>query len=831
MENRLQTCSSPLRQRSLSPSILRKGMIPSPQRPSPRPPTVPSPNHRKARSSPLVSRPLSALNNAPTTPTPEKSGYVEEESIHVSPVQLHVKYAQPSLLLPPKESNQSFRRNPYAGSITENEQERTRQIEQPQTPADSTATSSASYCSTPSSTFMELIYSASASTSATPDVLATPEIFRGGEQLDLQLQLQEQMAQQHTPVIKNTNNKAATAAPSPSSTLQSMTPRNQQHVRAEWWVPRINTTNIVSTSTNNQTNNDTSPFSLPSMLGAPSAEEISELESPMLLDFQPSAEESDIQSQSQATDINSMKTMTPVATRLVRCNAQDEDDAPTQIKPATSPTLTQLASGSALCVSREEVVAASYEFNDTDSEMSESYKLAPSQTGYGNGTSLLRDIGEIIPAQITKTRESYTIGNRVTSRLFFRSSIPTPSPKTHESFHQTMLPDPYAEWRGGESGEDGDISELSSQYESSRVGEGVPVAPSTDVPEQNCGMDKSISESTNEISSENPKGSFTDSRLGVILQLIIIIVLALAVIVPLAVVLIHIRNKSNNNVLEQAPSSTPIILTEEPAGTLTRVSIAPTSNEAVSTKEPTLSPILSSTSMPTFLAPEQTAQITTISPTSFPTLSPTLRQTLPTTMPVQTETLPPFTAVWTESTWSTATIRFGPVWPSTGSGAPLELTVLNSLTDPDDWSALEAVIQDWGESASVNLNLESSALLSDECVPTLGVVRVCNGAYGDTENKLHSNVYVNNREIMAVTIVVNDDFGLETLATAAALRYNFCHEVGHALGLFHSSRGCMVEALTVEEGQSSYLSPDPLNFAELERLYGGNQRNLRRWKP
>jgi hypothetical protein len=225
----------------------------------------------------------------------------------------------------------------------------------------------------------------------------------------------------------------------------------------------------------------------------------------------------------------------------------------------------------------------------------------------------------------------------------------------------------------------------------------------------------------------------------------------------------------------------------------------------------------------------------------------TVQQTMP-------PTLPPYTAVWDEVTWrAQATSSFGPIFwphPQQSSSPPLQLTILNSLTDPLDTLVLEATVQNWQSSSSnaVELTVESSPLLAttltnttEDCVPTLGHIRVCNGNYGDTTDaKFVSYIYVNGREILAATIYINDDFGLEALHTVKSLQYNLCHELGHALGIFHNAeRGCMVERLTPELDQQDYLHPDPSDLDQLNQLYkttttdsnndnGRTRRQLRR---
>ena len=819
-----------IRHRSLSPSILKAtardadGQFAcfSPRRRSfgPRPgiPNSPSPSRTGLRSSPLASRTLSELN------TPSR----EEAILLLSPVQLHFMKPRPLQALPPATP-----------------------------PADVSTSLCTSACSTPSSPFMELIYSASASTAETPD------IFR---QLDDEAK--------ETPVMANPRHFRTRSGDSDGGddssskctySLQSMIHESNSAPRhgvpATWVVPRIlHTTTLVTTESmttnNNNEKGSTSPFSLPSMLGATDAsyesEEISELDSPML--FSATTEASDIQSRSEATDIYSLRTtpthtletmissanggeenghaapLSPLAPKsvptstspeepdtrltlpgpLVRCDAHDElddltecDSASTPNPAATTPSLTQLASSSGLLLSRQQVIdaAASY---DSDSEiLNEDPYIRRLQQRHARSTK-----EQAQPIQKKANRRWM-----VHSQLFFQS------PQTVQF---TDL-----------DGDDGMISELSSHQGDTRdVEQGgakaIPADSDAIVPAAATMTSSSDSAS----SARSSRCFFAQSRLGLVCRLVTIVLLALCILAPLVGFFLHSRLQSTVSDIDSSNSTYstddenigltmfPKVVSSSPTQATTS---QPTRVVAVSTKPPTAgeatsAPTLSPTQIVATLVPTVGATVTSLPPTSFPS-----QAGLP--------TLPPVQSVWDEDAWTrqNGSSSPGPRWETTEASS-LEMTIINSLTNPTHSDVLEATIQDWEESSvrfNVVVDRPSTPLTSiDDCIPTLGKIHICNGNFGETTSRFFSNVYVNGQQqIIAATVLQNDQFGIEGSdlldVTPESLAYNYCHELGHSLGLFHTTQGCMVEHILLEDfSESLFVRPDPSDLETLDAMYG-----------
>lgn len=115
--------------------------------------------------------------------------------------------------------------------------------------------------------------------------------------------------------------------------------------------------------------------------------------------------------------------------------------------------------------------------------------------------------------------------------------------------------------------------------------------------------------------------------------------------------------------------------------------------------------------------------------------------------------------------------------------AGLELTVLNALTD--DWQTeFEIAMTDWDVGQPDTLTLTSRRVDVDvDCEPLDGLLKVCNGNYGETDWR-GLNVVLLDMErkwIYSSTAKMNEFFLSQ--ASSAQRQYTMCHEIGHGFGL------------------------------------------------
>jgi hypothetical protein len=163
-------------------------------------------------------------------------------------------------------------------------------------------------------------------------------------------------------------------------------------------------------------------------------------------------------------------------------------------------------------------------------------------------------------------------------------------------------------------------------------------------------------------------------------------------------------------------------------------------------------------------------------------------------------------------------------WESRGQGLFLE--VLNAMEDKYD-RLLATAVENWDAGAPIDsLTLEIEKVAYDfECRDKTGVLKMCNGDYGDTRWRGLNEVKLNSltKIIVSSTARINDYY-LNSESDEQKL-YTLCHEIGHGFGLPHWDTdfynkdlgNCMDYTIRPEEN----MKPSASNFEYLAELYGG----------
>jgi len=119
-------------------------------------------------------------------------------------------------------------------------------------------------------------------------------------------------------------------------------------------------------------------------------------------------------------------------------------------------------------------------------------------------------------------------------------------------------------------------------------------------------------------------------------------------------------------------------------------------------------------------------------------------------------------------------------WPPTstfGNDGGLELTLLNCLDDT--WHPyFDLAVQQWDDGSPDVLTLDTQLCSPDPtCTRRSGVIKVCNGNYGETEWKGINEVLMENDHIVSSTARMNEYF-LGDSSSDAERQYTMCHEIG-----------------------------------------------------
>lgn len=125
-----------------------------------------------------------------------------------------------------------------------------------------------------------------------------------------------------------------------------------------------------------------------------------------------------------------------------------------------------------------------------------------------------------------------------------------------------------------------------------------------------------------------------------------------------------------------------------------------------------------------------------------------------------------------------------PKWDTGFSNNGLQLMILNAL-DSDWYSFFDQAVADWDNGSPDVLTLSTSVVSPDSaCQPLDGVMKVCNGDYGDNGWRGLNTAVITATGTITSSIAQMNEFYLSKESDARK-QYTMCHEIGHGFGLGH----------------------------------------------
>ncbi|KAL7569443.1 hypothetical protein ACA910_009627 [Epithemia clementina (nom. ined.)] len=161
-------------------------------------------------------------------------------------------------------------------------------------------------------------------------------------------------------------------------------------------------------------------------------------------------------------------------------------------------------------------------------------------------------------------------------------------------------------------------------------------------------------------------------------------------------------------------------------------------------------------------------------------------------------------------------------WGTSGSG--LSIQVVNAL-DERWYPYFEKSMTDWDSGYPDALELSTSSRAPEfDCLHESGIIKVCNGNYGETPWKGRAEILSDGLSdtIFAVTARLNEYY-LSSRNTNE-MQYAMCHELGHTFGLHHTDENFynrdLGNCLDYTNRHANNLTPDSSNFQYLHAMYG-----------
>ena len=151
----------------------------------------------------------------------------------------------------------------------------------------------------------------------------------------------------------------------------------------------------------------------------------------------------------------------------------------------------------------------------------------------------------------------------------------------------------------------------------------------------------------------------------------------------------------------------------------------------------------------------------------------------------------------------------GHYWPF--KKTPVTITFGDNLDSK--WEGyFDDSLRRWNKSDVIKGKSTRGSTNGTDCAPKDGTVQVCNAAYGQNKGWLGlTQIRFNKSKITSVTVQFNDSFfsSGSKYNDPRAKQHTACHEMGHAIGLFHPERPAIVpgETLPLAEGMVITLEP------------------------
>jgi hypothetical protein len=165
----------------------------------------------------------------------------------------------------------------------------------------------------------------------------------------------------------------------------------------------------------------------------------------------------------------------------------------------------------------------------------------------------------------------------------------------------------------------------------------------------------------------------------------------------------------------------------------------------------------------------------------------------------------------------------------------LELEMLNAL-DSTWQEAFENAVADWDNGAPDALTLPTRKVdVDNACSRVDGVMKVCNGNYGDTGYLgINQLITQTSNNLIISSVAKMNEFYLNN-AEAVERQYTMCHEIGHGFGLYHTdedfNNADLGNCLDYSPNPEVNLHPGTINYERLVILYGETSRRFLKSGP